>query len=227
MVSLPTANNVSAVMTADGAVAKIPNQMVIPNKNLSRSCAPMKNQVRFEVFSAPSQYRPTASPTGLKKEAQLPELSETLIEPDPLDPEAITLELDELWSFVLSKARKTWIWIAVCRRTRQVVAYSIGDRSERTCGKLWEKIPEAYRQAHCHTDFWEAYQKVIPDEQHTACGKDSGETAQVERWNNTLRQRVGRFVRKRLSFSKSERMHEAVLRLFLHRYNCELALSPV
>jgi IS1 family transposase len=95
----------------------------------------------------------------------------------------------------------------------------IGDRSERSCRKLWEKIPEAYRVGHCYTDFWEAYQKVIPDEQHTAVGKESGQTAHVERWNNMLRQRLARFVRKTLSFSKSEVMHEICLRLFLHRYN--------
>ena len=45
-----------------------------------------------------------------------------------------------------------------------------------------------------------------------------GETAHVERWNNTLRQRLARFVRKTLSFSKDPEMHEACLNLFLHRY---------
>ncbi|MFL6257740.1 MAG: IS1 family transposase, partial [Pyrinomonadaceae bacterium] len=53
-------------------------------------------------------------------------------------------------------------------------------------------------------------------EQHTAAGKETGFTAHVERWNNTLRQRLGRFVKKSLSFSKSEEMHEICLRLFLH-----------
>jgi hypothetical protein len=46
----------------------------------------------------------------------LPPLSETLIEPDPEDREATTLELDELWSFVLKKTHKKWIWIALSRR---------------------------------------------------------------------------------------------------------------
>jgi IS1 family transposase len=65
---------------------------------------------------------------------------------------------------------------------------------------------------------------VIPAQQHTAVGKEAGATAHVERWNNTLRQRLGWFVRKTLSFSKSDRMREMCLRLFLHRYN--LACSP-
>ncbi len=159
-----------------------------------------------------------------KKFAALPPLTDTVAQPAADDPEATVLELDELWSFVLKKANKRWIWIALSRRTRQVVAYCIGDRSQATCQKLWERIPEAYRSGVCFTDFWEAYASVIPAEQHTACGKESGLTAHVERWNNTLRQRLARFVRKTLSFSKSEVRHEVCLRLFLHRYNLSLHL---
>lgn len=165
------------------------------------------------------------SPVDSKKEATLPELRETLIEPDSAEPEASALDLDELWSLVLKRANKRWIWIALCRATRQVVADVVGDRSASTCQKLWEQIPASYRAAHCYSDFWEAYQLVIPPEQHTAAGKETGLTAHVERWNNTLRQRLGRFVRKSLSFSKSEAMHDICLRLFLYDYNCSLALS--
>jgi len=104
--------------------------------------------------------------------------------------------------------------MALSRRTRQVVAYAIGDRSKVTCRKLWEAIPEAYRRAHCYSDFWKAYAAVIPAEQHTAVGIRSGQTAHVERFNNTLRQRLGRLVRQTLSFSKSVVMHEACLSLF-------------
>ena len=46
------------------------------------------------------------------------------------------LELDELWSFVLNKGQKRWLWIALCPRTHQVVAFTIGDRSEKTCHRL-------------------------------------------------------------------------------------------
>ena len=84
---------------------------------------------------------------------------------------------------------------------------------------------EAYRRSHYFSDFWEAYPLVIPAEQHTAAGKELGLAAHVEWWDNTLRQRLGRFVRKSLSFSKSGTMHELCLRLFLHDYNKSLALS--
>ena len=59
----------------------------------------------------------------------------------------------------------------------------------------------------------------MPDDRHRAVGKSEGQTSHVERWNCTLRQRLGRFVRKTLSFSKSEVMHEICLLLFLHDYN--------
>jgi len=84
-----------------------------------------------------------------------------------------------------------------------------------------------YRTGTCYSDFWRADQAVIPDEQHIAVGKETGQTAHVERWNNTLRQRLGRFVRKTLSFSKFDLMHEIALRFFLHRYNLEIALTRV
>jgi IS1 family transposase len=77
------------------------------------------------------------------------------------------MELDELWSFVLKKVNKVWIWIALCRQTRQVVARAIGDRSEKTCLELWKNIPEEYRKGHCFSDFWQAYQAVIPKGQLT------------------------------------------------------------
>jgi len=54
--------------------------------------------------------------------------------------------------------------------------------------------------------------------------RETGETAHVERWNNTLRQRLARFVRMTFSFSKSVLMHEACLLLFLHRSNAERAI---
>ena len=133
------------------------------------------------------------------------------------------LELDELHSFVGSKHNVRWVWIALCRQTRQVVAYFVGDRSAESARGLRERIPADYRCRATRSDFWLAYAEVFPKRTHRLCGKGAGETCYVERWNNTLRQRVGRFVRKTLSFSKCERMHEAALRLFIHHYNLSLA----
>ncbi len=145
----------------------------------------------------------------------MPPLEQTLTPPRPGE----TLELDELWSFVARRKNKRWVWLALCRRTRQVVAYAIGGRGLTACRLLWQRIPPTYRTGLLFTDFWDAYQKVLPQEQHRATGK--GETNHVERFNNTLRQRLARFVRKTLSFSKSDEMHDNCLRLFLNEYNNE------
>ena len=64
---------------------------------------------------------------------------------------------------------------------------------------------------------------------HQSVSKESGHTAHVERWNNTLQQRLARFVRKSLSFSKSDEYHESALKLYLHEYNLRVIsrLVPV
>src|SRR5947209_20282636 len=96
-----------------------------------------------------------------KKAAVLTPLSETVIPPDTTNPASTILELDELWSFVAKKTYQAWIWIALCRQSRQVVAYAIGDRSQDSCHRLWKSIPLAYATGHCYTDFWASYQAVI------------------------------------------------------------------
>jgi insertion element IS1 protein InsB len=154
----------------------------------------------------------------LKEKAKiLPQVAETLAPVYRSD----VLELDELWSFVYSKANQRWVWIALCRRTRQIVAFFIGDRSEASCRELWNRIPQAYRGCRTFSDFGDAYQKVFATGKHHSVGKESGETNHVERWNLNLRQRLARFVRKTLSFSKSDFYHELVVRLFIIRYNIE------
>jgi IS1 family transposase len=55
--------------------------------------------------------------------------------------------------------------------------------------------------------------------QHQKVGKDSGQTNHMERWNNTIRQWLGRLTRKTLSFSKSDFYNQLVIRLFIIRYN--------
>lgn len=124
-----------------------------------------------------------------------------------------------MWSFVRFRKNKRWVWLAQCRRTRQIVAYAVGDRSEATCRLLWERVPPAYKRGLLYTDFWSAYGEVLPQAQHRATGKGAGQTCHIERFNGILRQRLARFVRRTLSFSKNDEMHEICLRLFLHHHN--------
>jgi insertion element IS1 protein InsB len=145
----------------------------------------------------------------------LPLLVDTLLPAQADD----VLELDELWSFVGSKAQKRWLWIALCRRTRQIVGFFLGDRDTASCQQLWQRVPDQYSDCPLFTDAWQTYPEVLPSTQHHAVGKQTGQTAQVERWNNTLRQRLARYVRKTLSFSKSERFHYWMTLWFIIEHN--------
>jgi insertion element IS1 protein InsB len=134
--------------------------------------------------------------------------------------ELLLLEADEIWSFVEKKENKRWIWLILERRTRQIIAVHIGDRSEQSAKALWAKVPpEVKADALVLTDNWDAYGLAIPKAQHTACHKQSGQVSLIERFNCTLRQRVSRLVRKSLAFSKSDWFHQKAIRYFLAHYN--------
>jgi insertion element IS1 protein InsB len=129
-------------------------------------------------------------------------------------------EADELWSFVQKKANRQWIWIAMDAKTRQVIAFHVGDRSRDRANGLWAKIPWVYReQATFHTDQYEAYKGVMPVERHKAITKKARKTNHIERFNNTLRQRVSRLVRETLSFSKKLANHIGAIKHFMCHYN--------
>ena len=149
----------------------------------------MRSVRAYGVYLAPSACHAIRLSSGLKKAKTLPPLSSTLSHPK--EPRAVCLELDELWSFVRRKTNKRWVWLALCRHTRQVVACVVGGRGIATCRQLWQAVPAIFRQGVCFTDFWDAYQAVIPDELHQAVGKETSLTNHVERFNNTLRQRTG------------------------------------
>ncbi|WP_396229533.1 IS1 family transposase [Geitlerinema sp. PCC 7407] len=132
----------------------------------------------------------------------------------------LTIQLDEIWSYVGSKANKHWIWLAIDADSREIVGLFVGTRSRQDAKGLWQSLPAVYRQcAICYTDFWEAYQQVLPRKRHRVVSKETGQTSYIERFNNTLRQRIGRLVRKTLSFSKKLSNHIGAIWYFVHHYN--------
>src|SRR5215213_5831357 len=63
-----------------------------------------------------------------------------------------------------------------------IVGLAFGDRTRETCRKLWSSLPPYYRKrAICYSDFWEPYAKVLPAKRHRPVGKETGETAHIER----------------------------------------------
>ena len=132
----------------------------------------------------------------------------------------LTVEMDELWSFVDEKDNEQWVWLALDAATREIVGVQIGDRSTQSAKALWNSMPGVYRQcAVIYTDHWSAYAAVLPTHRHRSVDFGRGLTSYIERFNGTLRQRVSRLVRKCLSFSKKLDNHTAAIWNFVHHYN--------
>ena len=137
------------------------------------------------------------------------------------------LELDELWSFVGRKTQTLWLWVALCRRTRQIVAWTLGDRSQQGACDLRATLPKDYQDCATRSDYREAYAAAFPPDTHRACGKREGETNHVERWFGTLRARVGRLVRKAYSFSKCPENHLDAIHFFIVTYNLAIQRKAI
>jgi IS1 family transposase len=60
---------------------------------------------------------------------------------------------------------------------------------------------------------------VIPAVQRQGITKNARKTNYLERFNNTLRQRVSRLVRSTLAFSKSLENHIGTIRYFIYHDN--------
>ena len=153
--------------------------------------------------------------------AALPTFEDTLLPSRSGD----VLELDELWSFVEKKTQECWLWLALCRRTRQIVAYTVGDRSQEGAMSLREHVPAGYRRCATRSDFWLAYATAFPQRTHRFCGKQEGETNHAERWFGTVRARVSRLVRRSYAFSKSVERHLEAIHLFITTHNLRIKHS--
>jgi len=219
------ANNAICALTVDVPAVTAHNPTATRLRSGRAAYVPIMSAAVCADCPEPSVSPDKPSPVGLNKEMTLPELSETLVEPNPGEPTATVLELDELWSFVLKRTNKTLgldfsvschpASRRLCRGREECCHLSktlaANTRRLSPCS-LVQRLPgsvpisHSCRATHCRRQ---------RDWLDCTC----------QRWNNTLRQRLGRFVRKSLSFSKSDTMHDICLRLFLHDYNCSLALS--
>ncbi len=138
----------------------------------------------------------------------------------------LIIQCNEMWSFVGFKDNKQWIWLAIDVLTKEIVGVYIGKRDETGARGLWDSIPAIYRQcAVSYTDFWSAYGIVFSKKRHKAVSKDSGKTNYIERFNNTMRQKISQFVRKTLSFSKKLSNHLGAIWYFIHECNASLSIE--
>jgi len=129
-------------------------------------------------------------------------------------------EVDEMGSFVGRKKDQRWLWHAIDHRSGQVLAYVFGRRQDEVFLKL-KGLLEPFGITRYYTDYWGAYTRHIALEAHQP-GKRH--TQKIERKHLTLRTRIKRLARKTICFSKSIRMHDIVIGLFVNRYEFGLLL---
>lgn len=123
-------------------------------------------------------------------------------------------EMDEMWSFVQSKKQQRWLWHAIDHRTGAVLAYVLAPHTDAALEKLQQLLaPFSIRQF--YTDSWGAYLRLLDSSEHIV-GKTN--TQKIERKHLTLRTRIKRLARKTICFSKSIWLHDAVIGLFINRY---------
>ncbi len=78
-----------------------------------------------------------------------------------------------------------------------------------------QQLLEPFGITKFYTDGWGAYERHLDAEQHQV-GKEN--TQKIESKHINLRTRIKRLVRRTLCFSKTERMHDLVIGLFINRY---------
>ena len=83
------------------------------------------------------------------------------------------------------------------------------------------RLKSIFGLTHYDTDGWGAYERHLEAAQHTV-GKDN--TQKIESNHIRLRTRIKRLVRRTSCFSKTERIHDLVIGLFINCYEFDRLL---
>jgi insertion element IS1 protein InsB len=120
-----------------------------------------------------------------------------------------------MWSYVGSKSRKCWIWLAFDRLRKRFVGFVTGSRGKKTGKELWERIKHI-PVSNYTSDDWQVYQDFVPEEKHLI-GKQH--TNSIEGFNSNFRLFLKRLNRRTKCYSKTQEMLDNSLKLFIHRSN--------
>ena len=102
---------------------------------------------------------------------------------------------------------------AIDHHTGQVLAYVFGRRQDDVFLQL-QQLLAPFGITRFYTDGLGAYERHLAAEQHHV-GKEN--TQKIESKHMNLRTRIKRLMRRTLCFSKTERMHDLFIGLFINR----------
>ncbi|NDV70270.1 IS1 family transposase [Dysgonomonas sp. 25] len=119
-------------------------------------------------------------------------------------------EVDEIKSFVKRKNNRIWIVYALDRKTKEVVSYNVGNRTNTTL-KVVIKTLNLSNAKKIYTDKWIGYKTLIDKKIHSTFNRA---TNHIERHNLTLRTHLKRLTRRSICFSRSSEILSAILRIY-------------
>jgi insertion element IS1 protein InsB len=123
-------------------------------------------------------------------------------------------ELDEMWSYVRSKANPRWLWHAIDHHSGKVLAYVFGRRKDEVFLQL-KALLEPFGITRYYTDGWGTYERHVDAKKHMV-GKEYMQ--RIESKHINLRTRIKRLGRRTICFSKTAHLHDLVIGLFINRY---------
>jgi IS1 family transposase len=108
----------------------------------------------------------------------------------------VVIPIDELWSFVGSKVRVPWVWVALDGATQRIPWKVVGDRSRATASRLWAAPPVSTRtDATGFPDHRSSDRMAVTTAQHRGVGTDLGLASYREQFWLTIRQSCLRLAR--------------------------------
>lgn len=124
-------------------------------------------------------------------------------------------EVDELCTFIKQKSNRIWIVYALDKETKEVVSFSVGNRTNLTLKKVINTLFD-YAPKVIYTDKLRNYKSLISSAIHktTRFG-----TNHIERKNLTLRTHLKRLNRKTICFSRKELFLEAILKIYFWSFS--------
>ena len=117
-------------------------------------------------------------------------------------------EIDELWTYIGSKANETWIMYIFDRATKKVLDFKVGARSKVNLQSLTDQTLLLDPSRICGLN---TYKTIIPKSIHRVGLMN---TRHIERYNLSIRTHLKRLSRKTICFSKSVEMLRACLRIY-------------
>ena len=132
-----------------------------------------------------------------------------------------------MWSFVRTKDDQRWLWYAIDKETRAILAFVFGKRELKGKNKAFLELKallEPFGIKTFCTDGLSTYERNLAGFTHIISKKN---TQRIERKNLTLRTRIKRLCRKTICYSKCQIMHDIVIGLVINILEFGLRIGNV